>query len=136
MGDCSLLRSSILLGGLECSDCAKAISKTISELEEVESCSLDFENRKLIIDILDIYNENEIISKVVDIINSIEPGINISVECNTVETKNKQRSRGRKINKNTNNIETKKMITSSKVEILLGGLNCAHCAETINDKVS
>ena len=136
MGDCSLLRSSILLGGLECSDCAKAISKTISELDEVESCSLDFENRKLIIDILDIYNENEIISKVVDIINSIEPGINISVECNTVETKNKQRSRGRKINKNTNNIETKKMITSSKVEILLGGLNCAHCAETINDKVS
>lgn len=136
MGDCSLLRSSILLGGLECSDCAKAISKTISELEGVESCSLDFENRKLIIDILDIYNENEIISKVVDIINSVEPGINISVECNTVETKNKQRSRGRKINKNTNNIETKKMITSSKVEILLGGLNCAHCAEVINNKVN
>ena len=95
MGDCSLLKKEILLGGLGCSHCAKAISKTVSNLEEVEGCNLDFEAQKLTIDILDIYNGDEVVSKVVDIINSIEPDLDIDVTINSVNSRKGQKGRGK-----------------------------------------
>ena len=134
MGDCSLLKKEILLGGLGCSHCAKAISKTVSNLEEVEGCNLDFEAQKLTIDILDIYNGDEVVSKVVDIINSIEPDLDIDVTINSVNSRKGQKGRGKNM-KSLSRTEVNDNVNPIKVEFILNGLNCAHCADVINEKV-
>lgn len=134
MGDCSLLKKEILLGGLGCSHCAKAISKTVSNLEEVEGCNLDFEAQKLTIDILDTYNGDEVVLKVVDIINSIEPDLDIDVTINSVNSRKRQKGRGKNM-KSLSRTEVNDNVNPIKVEFILNGLNCAHCAEVINEKV-
>ncbi|RDY25819.1 cadmium-translocating P-type ATPase [Romboutsia weinsteinii] len=108
----SLIKKEIMLGGLNCAHCAEVINEKVSKLEEVESCNLNFINKKLTINIISDSNEEEVISKVVDIIDATEPGLDIQVICNTVKSNTKKR------------------------ELILGGLNCAHCAEVIGEKVS
>jgi len=109
MADCSLIKKEIILGGLNCAHCAEEINEKVSKMNEVESSNLNFINKKLTLNIINSSNEEEIINNVIDIINSTEPGLNIEV-----------------VN-NSKNI---------KRDIVLGGLNCAHCAEVINEKVS
>ncbi|RDY22578.1 cadmium-translocating P-type ATPase [Romboutsia maritimum] len=112
MGECSLIKKELILGGLNCAHCAEVINEKVSKLDEVESANLNFINKKLTLNIIDSSNEEQVIKKVLDIINSTEPGLDIKVICNSSKP---------------NNI---------KKEIILGGLNCAHCAEVINEKVS
>ncbi|MGL4913277.1 MAG: heavy metal translocating P-type ATPase [Romboutsia sp.] len=109
MGACSLIKKEIILGGLNCAHCAEVINEKVSKLEEVESSNLNFINKKLTVNIIEDSNEEEIINKIIDIINSTEPGLKIEVLSNSKNIKR---------------------------EIILGGLNCAHCAEVINEKVS
>ena len=106
-------KKEIILGGLDCAHCAEVINDKVSKLEEIESCNLNFINKKLTIEIacdLEI-DKDDVVSEVIDIINDTEPGLDIKVLGN----------------ENTNN---------KKVEITLGGLNCAHCSEEIGNKVS
>ena len=109
----STSKREIVLGGLNCAHCAESINEKVSKLEKVKSCNLNFINKKLNLEIISSSenDEEEIISKIIDIINDTEPGLDIRV----LE------------NKNSNN---------KKVEIILGGLNCAHCGEEIGNKVS
>ncbi|MGL5312310.1 MAG: heavy metal translocating P-type ATPase [Peptostreptococcaceae bacterium] len=109
MDSCSLIKKEIILGGLNCAHCAEVINEKVSKLEEIESCNLNFINKKLTLNIIDEFSEDKVINKVIDIIDATEPGLNIEV------------------------INNKKNL---KREIILGGLNCAHCAEVINEKVS
>lgn len=108
MDSCSLIKKEIVLGGLNCAHCAEVINEKVSKLEGIESANLNFINKKLTLNITDSSNEEEVINKVIDIINSTEPGLNIEV---VSDSKNIKR------------------------DIILGGLNCAHCAEVINEKV-
>ena len=113
MGACSISKKEIILGGLDCAHCAEVINDKVSKLEEIEYCNLNFINKKLTIEIacdLEI-DKDDVVSEVIDIINDTEPGLDIKVLGN----------------ENTNN---------KKVEITLGGLNCAHCSEEIGNKVS
>ncbi len=109
----STSKREIVLGGLNCAHCAESINEKVSKLEKVKSCNLNFINKKLTLEIVSSSenHEEEVISKVIDIINDTESGLDIKV----LE------------NKNSNN---------KKVEIILGGLNCAHCGEEIGNKVS
>lgn len=109
MGACSLIKKEIILGGLNCAHCAEVIGEKVSKLEEVESSNLNFINKKLTVNIIDSYNEEKVISNIIDIIDKTEPGLNIEVLGGSKKVKR---------------------------EIVLGGLNCAHCAEVINEKVS
>lgn len=109
MGACSLIKKEIILGGLNCAHCAEVIGEKVSKLEEVESSNLNFINKKLTVNIIDYYDEEKVIYNIIDIINKTEPGLDIQVLG-----------------------DSKKI----KREIILGGLNCAHCAEVINEKVS
>ncbi|MGX4598282.1 heavy metal translocating P-type ATPase [Faecalimicrobium sp. JNUCC 81] len=109
MGACSLIKKEIILGGLNCAHCAEVIGEKVSKLEEVESSNLNFINKKLTVNIIDSYDEEKIISNIIDIIDKTEPGLNIQVLGDLKKVKR---------------------------EIILGGLNCAHCAEVINEKVS
>lgn len=109
MGACSLIKKEIILGGLNCAHCAEVIGEKVSKLEEVESSNLNFINKKLTVNIIDSYNEEKVISNIIYIIDKTEPGLNIEVLGGSKKVKR---------------------------EIVLGGLNCAHCAEVINEKVS
>ena len=111
MGACSISKKEIILGGLNCAHCAEIINDKVSKLEEIESCNLNFLNKKLTIEINKNVNKNLTIEKVIQIVNDTEPGLDIKVLKN--ENKN-----------------------NKKVEITLGGLNCAHCSEEIGNKVS
>ncbi len=105
----SIIKKEIFLGGLNCAHCAEVINEKVSKLEEIESANLNFINKKLTINIVGSSNEEDVINKVINIINDTEPGLDIKV------------------------LSKPKSI---KREILLGGLNCAHCAEVINERVS
>lgn len=109
MESSSIIKKEIFLGGLNCAHCAEVINEKVSKLEEIESANLNFINKKLTINIVGSSNEEDVINKVINIINDTEPGLDIKV------------------------LSKPKSI---KREILLGGLNCAHCAEVINERVS
>ena len=104
-----LLKREIILDGLNCAHCAEVISEKVNKLEEVESANLNFINKTLSLNIISEFNQDEVIKKVINIINDTEPGIYIKVK------------------------EVK--LKSNKKELILNGLNCAHCAEVICEKV-
>ena len=112
MAGCSLIKKEIILGGLNCAHCAESINEKVSKLDGIDSCNLNFISKKLTLNIDSCINGEEIINKVIEIINNTEPGLDITVVCNVQKLK------------------------GIKKELLLGGLNCAHCAESINNKVS
>lgn len=69
----------ILLGGLNCANCAGKIEEKTQKLEEVSKTNLNFINRVLKFEIKDGYNKEDLIKKVIDIIDTTEPGLDIEV---------------------------------------------------------
>ncbi|HID1129696.1 TPA: heavy metal translocating P-type ATPase [Clostridioides difficile] len=108
------IKKEFILGGLNCAHCAEEINNKVSKLQEVKSSNLNFINKKLTVNIKESFNEDTTIEKIIDIIDSTEPGLDIQIS-------------------SKENASSK---TSIKKELILGGLNCAHCAEEINNKVS
>ena len=109
MSSSSVVKMEILLGGLNCAHCAEVISEKVNNLSEVDSAHLNFINKVLTVNIKSDVNCNEVLDKVIKIINDTEPGLNISIKDERVNKKRK--------------------------ELILNGLNCAHCAEKICEKV-
>ena len=58
-----LIKKEIILGGLNCAHCAEVINEKVSKLYEIESCNLNFINKKLTLNIHDQFNEEDIINK-------------------------------------------------------------------------
>ena len=104
-----IIKREIVLDGLNCAHCAEVINEKVRNLEEIESTNLNFINKTLTINIYLKYNQEEVIEKVKNIVDDTEPGLTINVK----ELKSKSR----------------------KKELILNGLNCAHCAEVICEKV-
>ena len=104
-----IIKREIVLDGLNCAHCAEVINEKVRNLEEIESSNLNFINKTLTINIYLTYNQEEVIEKVKNIVDDTEPGLTINVK----ELKSKSR----------------------KKELILNGLNCAHCAEVICEKV-
>ena len=111
MSTAVLVKKELMLGGLTCAHCAEVIGDTVKNIDGVQASNINFISKKLTLQIDACKNEEDIIDEVINLINSIEPGLDIEV-----------------INKITKE--------SNKRELILGGLSCAHCAEVINDKVS
>lgn len=104
-------KKELMLNGLTCAHCAEVIGDKVKYLEGIQSSNLNFVNKKLTLELNSRKNEDKIIEDVIGLIDSIEPGLDIQV----VGNKNK---------------------SHIKKDIILGGLNCAHCAEVIGNKVS
>ena len=104
-----IIKREIVLDGLNCAHCSEVINEKVRNLEEIESSNLNFINKTLTINIYLKYNQEEVIEKVKNIVDDTEPGLTINVK----ELKSKSR----------------------KKELILNGLNCAHCAEVICEKV-
>ncbi|WP_315169629.1 heavy metal translocating P-type ATPase [Metaclostridioides mangenotii] len=103
-------KKEMILGGLSCAHCATEIEEAVGKLDEVKSANLNFLNKKLSFEMQDSVNESQVIDKIVNKINIIEPGIDIKLK------------------------DTAKA-NSNKKEMILGGLSCAHCASQIEEAI-
>lgn len=106
-----LIKKELMLNGLTCAHCAETIGEVVKSINGIENSNMNFISKKLTLEIDSSYDEKSVISEVIDLINSIEPGLDIKMFGD----------------------ENKSYI---KKEIILNGLNCAHCAEVIDNKVS
>lgn len=109
MSKSALIKREIILEGLNCAHCAEVINEKVNKLDEIESANLNFINKVLTLNVASDSNQDEVINKVIKIVDDTEPGLNIRVK----ETKG----------------------NSKKKELILNGLDCAHCAEVICEKV-
>ena len=73
---------SIILGGLNCAHCAEVIGQKVEDLDEVEMSHLNFVNKKLSFELKDGASRKLTIDKVINIIDTTEPGLNIQVHDN------------------------------------------------------
>ena len=105
-----LIKKELMLNGLTCAHCAETIGEAVKNINGIQNSNMNFVSKKLTLEIDSSYDEEAIISKVIAIIDSIEPGLDIQVP-------------------------DKKVSTVNKKELMLNGLTCAHCAEVIDDKV-
>ena len=73
------IKKEMILGGLNCAHCAEVINEKVSKLDEIKSCNLNFISKKLTLNIDEQYDEEDIINKVIKIIDDTEPGLNIQI---------------------------------------------------------
>ena len=126
-------RIDFLLEGLNCAHCAEKINDKVSKLDYVENSNMNFVAKKL-----SVFMENESIteanvSKITKIIHDTESGLTVSLLKNKVLGEISFDNKGNIIkSEKKDEIDKNKVI---RVDFLLNNLNCAHCAEKINDKV-
>ncbi len=126
-------RIDFLLEGLNCAHCAEKINDKVSKLDYVENSNMNFVAKKL-----SVFMENESIteanvSKIAKIIHDTESGLTVSLLKNKVLGEISFDNKGNIIkSEKKDEIDKNKVI---RVDFLLNNLNCAHCAEKINDKV-
>lgn len=126
-------RIDFLLDGLNCAHCAEKINDKVSKLDYVENSNMNFVAKKL-----SVFMENESIteanvSKIAKIIHDTESGLTVSLLKNKVLGERSFDNKGNIIkSEKKDEIDENKVI---RVDFLLNNLNCAHCAEKINDKV-
>lgn len=122
-----------LLEDLNCAHCAEKINDKVSKLDYVENSNMNFVAKKL-----SVFMENESIteanvSKIAKIIHDTESGLTVSLLKNKVLGEISFDNKGNIIkSEKKDEIDENKVI---RVDFLLNNLNCAHCAEKINDKV-
>ncbi|WP_455538824.1 heavy metal translocating P-type ATPase [Terrisporobacter sp.] len=105
-----LLKKELVLGGLTCAHCAQTIEEDVKNIDGIQDSHMNFLNKKLTLEIDSCYDENDIIKEAIELIDSIEPGLDIQVAA----------SKQKKVNNQ---------------ELILGGLTCANCAQIIEKKV-
>lgn len=126
-------RIDFLLECLNCAHCAEKINDKVSKLDYVENSNMNFVAKKL-----SVFMENESIteanvSKIAKIIHDTESGLTVSLLKNKVLGEISFDNKGNIIKSDKKDeIDKEKVI---RVDFLLNNLNCAHCAEKINDKV-
>ncbi|EHJ00948.1 heavy metal translocating P-type ATPase [Clostridium sp. DL-VIII] len=98
------IRKEFILEGLGCANCAAKMEKRISELDEVNSASVNFLTKTLILEIKEASRVEEIVEMITNIVTSIESHVKVREKVN------------------------EKVF---KKEILLEGLCCGNCAAKI-----
>lgn len=68
----------LMLGGLDCANCAGKIEEQVKNKPEIEDVNLNFVNKKLSFNMGDDCDESIVLKDIVDIIDTTEPGLNIS----------------------------------------------------------
>lgn len=70
----------LILMGLDCANCADKIEQEINKISGVKTASLDFMSKKLRIEVNDQGNFERIVKQVNELVNKIEPGVQIVPE--------------------------------------------------------
>ena len=89
MSTAVLMKKELMLGGLTCAHCAETIGELVKNIDGVEGSNMNFVTKKLVLDIDSCYDEEEIIKKVITLIDSIEPGLDIQVISKKPKKENK-----------------------------------------------
>ena len=63
--------------GLDCANCAAELERKINKLEEIESASLSFMTERLVIEINDNLNKEDVLNNLKRIIKKEEPDVTI-----------------------------------------------------------
>lgn len=67
----------IKVKGLHCAGCASKIEGEVSKLSYISGANLNFTKQLLHLEVEDIFNDGEIIADVKNIVNSLEPGVEV-----------------------------------------------------------
>ena len=66
-----------ILKGLGCANCAAKMEEKINKLNEIKSASINFTTKTLTLELKEDVKENNVISKIDDIVKSIEPDVKL-----------------------------------------------------------
>ncbi|WGX76088.1 heavy metal-associated domain-containing protein [Paraclostridium bifermentans] len=80
MSTSAIIKREIVLDGLNCAHCAEVINEKLNKLQEVDSTNLNFINKVLTVNIDSDFDQEEVINKIIKIIDDTEPGLNIKVK--------------------------------------------------------
>ena len=80
MSTAILMKKELMLGGLTCAHCAETIGEVVKNINGVQRSHMNFVSKKLILEIDSCYDEDEVIKEVIQLIDSIEPGLDIQVQ--------------------------------------------------------
>lgn len=72
-------RVEIMLGGLNCANCAAKINDKVNAKEEIDSARLSMVSKIMVANIKDSCDYNKVIDDIIYIIDDTEPGLDISV---------------------------------------------------------
>ena len=78
-----------ILKGLGCANCAGKMEEKINRLDEIKTASINFTTKTLMFEVNENVNENELISKIDEIVKSIEPDVKLQ-EVNSKKEKSKE----------------------------------------------
>lgn len=101
-------KKELVLEGLNCANCAVKIEDKVKALADVTSASLNFTNKKLILETGNIESLDNVINEVRTIVKKLEPDVVV---------------------------REKKILFKQKKAFLLMGLDCANCANKIERRV-
>ncbi|MCU9815929.1 heavy-metal-associated domain-containing protein [Paraclostridium sp. AKS73] len=85
----AIIKREIVLDGLNCAHCAEVINEKVNKLQEVDSANLNFINKVLTVNIDSDFDQEEVINKIIKIIDDTEPGLNIKVKEKRLRIKRK-----------------------------------------------
>ena len=106
------------LEGLDCANCANKIEQKVNKLDEVEEANVNFSLGRMNVTMKDGLNKQDLINKITEIVKQLEPDVNVKEYIkNSQETYN----------------ATDK---STKFKLSLEGLDCANCANKIEQRVN
>ncbi|WP_212935640.1 heavy metal translocating P-type ATPase [Bacillus hominis] len=103
----ALVKKKLMLEGLDCANCAMKIEKGVGNIEGVNSCSVNFATKTMILETPQ-NKENEVVTEAKQLVTKLEPHIKVQEE---------------------------QKIKSIKEVFVLEGLDCANCAMKIENKV-
>ena len=106
----------LMLEGLNCANCANKIEERVNRLELVEEANLNFSTSQLIVKLYDESMKSQAIEEIKSIVKQLEPDVVVSEK--------------------TQLVTQVKQSQNKEIKLLLEGLNCANCANKIEDRVN
>lgn len=122
----------LLLKGLDCANCANKIEEKVNNLQEVKEANVNFSMGFIVIEQKDNVDKDELILKVKEIVNKLEPDVIVEEAGKSKKTINTNL----KESMHDHNNEDHHNHESNEIKLLLKGLDCANCAGKIEKKVN
>ena len=121
------------LEGLNCANCANKIEDKVSKLNGIKEANLNFSTSVLTAEIHEESLKDEIINQIKEIVNKLEPHVNVKER-----KQNKTINSSKEICKNIkcSDLEDDTDNKELKFKLELKGLDCANCANKIENKAS
>ena len=121
MSTATLTKKELFVQGSLTTDVAEMIEILAVNVPGVKSCNVNAVNKSLVLSIDTTKDEGAVINELSSLIKTMDSSLKLTTS--------------RQENKNNSKAQRKSAEGDKNVSIILGGLNCAHCAEVIGQKV-